>query len=371
MAESNPREEAPLTPHATPGAVGAPVTDARGLDVSQLMSPRSAPRGRLAGFDPEYVDIVDYIVRITHKIWEEGNLGAIYDYYLHDLTIHTSDGLTLERDKVVAESLKTLAAFPNLRLYADDVIWSGDAERGFHTSHRITWSGRNTGYSRYGPPTNRVVVRQGIAHCFVKGNRILEEWICRDELALVQQLGFEPVALAQRLAAEGALSAAPPTTGEALRRRGQLPPERLEDAPASDPEGFVYAMLHNIWNCRMLGALERYAAPQLCAHTPGFRTTYGLGHHRAFILGLLAAFPDLALVVDHQCSLGDERAGYRVATRWFVNATHDGPGPLGPPSGKPVTFWGISHHEIRGGKVEREWMLFDLFAVLKQIHAPS
>lgn len=355
----------------SPALIKSAVTDARGRDVSRLMSPGGEKKQRMAGFDPEFVDIVDYIVRVTHKIWEEANFGYIYDYYLHNITIHTSDGLTLERDKVMSESLKTLGAFPNLRLYADDVIWSGDDEAGFHTSHRITWSGRNTGYSRYGPPTNRTVVRQGIAHCYVKANRVVEEWICRDELALVHQLGFEPVALAKRLAEEGALAAAPSATGEAARLRGQLPPERLEDAPATDPERFVAVMLHNLWNCRMLGALERYAAPHLYAHTPGARTTYGLGNHRASILSLLSAFPDLALVIDHQCSVGNARDGYRVATRWFMSATHDGPGPLGRPTGKPVSFWGISHHEIREDKIEREWMLFDMFALCKQIYAPG
>lgn len=344
---------------AAPNPPGT-VTDVRGTDVSKLLAPR-----RSEG----YADIVDYIVRITHEIWEEGNLGHIYDRYLHNLTIHTSDGLTLERDKVIADSLKTFAAFPNLRLYADDVIWGTDARGGFHSSHRLTWSGRNTGYSVYGPPTGRAVVRQGIAHCYVRDDVIVEEWICRDELALVQQLGFEPLALAKRMA-ERAVPRLPQTTGEAVRLRGQLPPERLEPAPPSDPERFVATMLHNVFNCRMVGTLAHYAAPHLVAHTPGARTTYGLGHHRAFILGLLAMFPDMALTIDHQCHVEDA-GGYRVATRWFVNATHDGPGPLGDPSGKPVFFWGISHHEIRGGKIEREWMLFDLFAVAKQLYAPA
>ncbi len=350
-----------------------PVTDVPGTDVSVLMNPGGEKRQSMTGFDEDYVDIVDYIVRCTHKIWEERGLGLIYSHYQHNVLIHTSDGQTMERDKVIADSAKTMAAFPNIRLYADDVIWSGDAERGFHSSHRITWTGRNTGYSIYGPPTGRKVVRQGIAHCFVKNNRVVEEWICRDELALVQQLGLEPVALAKKMALRDALSGGRPpvwATGEVERLRGQVQPERLPDVDADNPELFIKTMLHNVWNRRMIGDTDRYYAPHLYARTPGHRMSYGLGDYKAFVVGLIAAFPDLALVVDHQCHVEDA-SGHRVATRWFLNGTHDGPGPYGEPSGKPVTAWGISHHEIRDGKIEREWLIFDVFALLKQIYWPA
>ena len=29
----------------------------------------------LPGFDEEYLDIVDYIIKITHRIWEEKGIG--------------------------------------------------------------------------------------------------------------------------------------------------------------------------------------------------------------------------------------------------------------------------------------------------------
>ena len=338
------------------------------------MMPSGPKRQELSGFDEDYVDIVDYIVRCTHKIWEGRDLGLIYTHYAHNVLIHTSDGQTMERERVVAASAQTLAAFPNIRLYADDVIWAADGQGGFHSSHRITWTGRNTGYSVYGPPTGKTVTRQGIAHCFVKANRIVEEWICRDELAMVLQLGHDPVALAKDITAKAAANGALPpkfSTGETTRLRGQLAPERPQAIDASRPELLVAAMFQDVWNCRMVGQLDAFYAPQLYARTPGHRMVYGLGDYRAYVLGLMAAFPDLTLTVDHQCLIGDEARGYRVATRWFLQGTHDGPGPYGAPSGKPVTVWGISHHEVKDGKIVREWMLYDVFAMLKQIYWPS
>lgn len=83
----------------------------------------------MRGFDPDYVDIVDYIVRCTHKIWEEGGIGLIYTHYQHNAVIHTSDGLIYGRDKVIADSLRTMAAFPDIQLFADDVIWTASTCR--------------------------------------------------------------------------------------------------------------------------------------------------------------------------------------------------------------------------------------------------
>ncbi|MBO1911323.1 hypothetical protein J4G37_41850, partial [Microvirga sp. 3-52] len=35
----------------------------------------------MKGFNPEYNNIVDYIVKITRQIWKEKDIGLIYDTY--------------------------------------------------------------------------------------------------------------------------------------------------------------------------------------------------------------------------------------------------------------------------------------------------
>ena len=67
------------TPFALPER--APVTRIRQRDTRDL---RVATRERtqpMAGFDPQYGDIVDYIVRITEEIWVDRAIGRIYDTY--------------------------------------------------------------------------------------------------------------------------------------------------------------------------------------------------------------------------------------------------------------------------------------------------
>lgn len=114
------------------------------------------------------------------------------------------------------------------------------------------------------------------------------------------------------------------------------------------------ALLHNLWNARVLNLV---------------RAHYAQGHcdHEAFVLGLLSQSSDLHLSIDHTCALGSARRGFRVATRWTVQGTHDG---SGRPTGRRVRLLGVSHNELRGGQVVQEWTLFDDYALLSQLHAP-
>jgi predicted ester cyclase len=349
------------------------ITDVPGVDINQLLNPTPERRQSMRGFEDKYVDIVDFIVRITHEIWEEKGIGRIYDTYAHNVLIHTTDGQTYGRDKVIADSIKTMAAFPDVRLYADDVIWCGNDEDGFHSSHRIIWVAHNTGHSVYGPPTGKRVVRQGIAHCFVKDNRVVEEWICRDELAVIRQLGFDEFELARKAAALGNVQPRPVNHGEVERLQGQAPPPVVPPKTSSDfdVEDFVRRSIHEIWNWRLLNKVDDYYAPNYLSNTSTNRVLYGRGDLKGHMLALLAAFPDAAMTVDHICWLGNEQDGYRVATRWTLQGTHQGPGVYGEPTGKRVRLMGITHQLIQSGKFVREWTAFDEFALLKQIYSPS
>ena len=353
------------------------ITDARGTDISRLLNPGPHKRQSMRGFDDDYVDIVDYIIRCTHKIWEEGGIGLIYTHYRHNVIIHTSDGMTLNRDKVIADSIGVMSAFPNIRLYGDDVIWSGNDEDGFHSSHRITWNGTNTGYSKYGPPTGRRVSRRGIAHCFVKENRVVEEWICRDELALIRQLGLDEIALAKRMAATDAAAGLNPLaslkTSEVERVAGQgippiMPPKNSD---GFDIEDFLRRSFHEIWNWRLFNKIHEYYAPNHLAFVPSYRQLYGWGDVKAYVLNWLAAFPDLTVLVDHVCWLGDKHTGYRAAVRWTLTGTHLGFSPYGEPTGKRIRIIGISHFDVKDGRYTQEWTCWDEFALLKQLHWPD
>lgn len=346
---------------------------ARRGSIDRILAPGQARGQRLRGFDEEYADIVDYIIRCTHHIWEERAVGLIYTHYAHNSVIHSGLDDTYGREQVVANTLQTLAAMPDRKLYGDEVIWAGDDEAGFHTSHHISSSGHHTGWTAYGPPSGRRVAYRAIANCFVRENMILEEWLLRDELVFIRQIGLDPQAVAE-LQARAALAQGVPwaVRGPIERGIGQLMPEALPPRPeggAFDPEEFVRRAYHEVWNWRMLNKVREYYAPAHRCRTASGRRFYGLEDFTAFILGILAAFPDAKLTVDHVYWNGDEREGYRVAVRWTLVGTHDGPGEWGQPTGARVQVMGLSQHRIERGRFVEESTLFDEFGLLKQLWA--
>lgn len=328
-------------------------------------------RQPMRGFDPEYSDIVDYIIRCTHRIWEEKAVGLIYTHYQHNAVTHVGYGATLHsREEVVASTLQTLAAFPDRKIYGNDVIWSGNEDDGFHTSHLIMSVGRNTGYSKYGPPTGRRAVWRAIANCFVRENRIIKEWLLRDETYLIRQLGFDVNEIAERQARAQLLNGAPPPLASDLFRSiGQCAPPVMPPRTAEgfDVEDFVRRSYHEVWNWRLLNAIRRDYAESFECHTSGGRRLVGHGEYTQFVLEMLSMFTDGMMTIDHLDWNGDERDGFRVAARWTFTGTHDEHGIYGPPSGARVRIMGLSHHRIRNGQFHEEHGLFDEFALIQQI----
>ena len=47
----------------------------------------------MEGYNPRYKNIVDYIIGVTHEIWEEHGIGKLYDYYANTVLMHTASGL--------------------------------------------------------------------------------------------------------------------------------------------------------------------------------------------------------------------------------------------------------------------------------------
>jgi predicted ester cyclase len=326
----------------------------------------------MRGFEDQYTDIVDYIVRITHRIWEEKEVGYIYDTYQHNCIVHGSMGDAHGRDGVVAATLEWLSAFPERRVYADDVIWSGNEDDGFHTSHHVTSVGYNLGYTMYGPPTGKKVLVRAIANCLAKENMIFEEWLLRDELCLINQLGYDLDTIIERQArtmlAQGQL---PLPASDPERMVGQYAPQPLpaRTGDGFDIEDFIRTTYHEVWNRRMLNQIARRVDPSHICITNNNRVLQGPAERTIAILNLLAMFPDAGVSVDHVYWTGDDESGYHVAVRWTLSGRHTGYGHLGAPSGARVRAMCLSQHRVRNGAFTNEFTLIDEMAIRRQIAA--
>ncbi len=346
-------------------------TDNKQITADIQLMHDAKPQQSMEGFDPKFKDIVDYIIRITHEIWEEKAIGKLYDYYANMVQIHTSNGTIFGREAVLAGTIATLAAYPDRRLYGNDVIWGGDDKAGFYSSHRITHTGTNRGWSLYGAPTHNQVKYYAIADCLCKRNMVIEEWLIRDELTLVHQLGLHPVETARKMARKDVdKGVVYPIIGDIERGIGQLSPPVIPETETFDPENFISRAMHEVWNWRLLNKVRDYFAETINLESASKRHISGWNDYQAYVLSLLAPFPDLRIIPEHFCSVGDEPGSYRIATRWRMRGTHTGFGIYGDPTGQPIEILGVSHHLVQDGKIQREWTLFDEFELLKQIHRP-
>jgi len=153
----------------------------------------------MKGFDPIYTDIVDYIVRCTHRIWDERDVGLIYSHYTHNCVVYSASDTTYSREEVVQGTIQRMFMLPERRGMATHVIWNGNEDDGFYTSHLVTGTGRHSQRGIYGKPTGRTFVARTIADCMIYENMIYREWLVVDSMAQVKQLGLDVQAYAKTL----------------------------------------------------------------------------------------------------------------------------------------------------------------------------
>lgn len=107
----------------------------------------------MRGFEERHTDIVDCIVGITATIWEDQDVGYVHDTHGSGARLHVGEGWCFGVEGVVEAAVGSVTASPDAQLLADDVLWAGDEDTGFITSHRAVITGHHTVPWRWGPPT--------------------------------------------------------------------------------------------------------------------------------------------------------------------------------------------------------------------------
>jgi predicted ester cyclase len=336
--------------------------------------PTDRPRSQqMRGFDEIYTDIVDYIVRCTHRIWDERDVGLIYSHYTHNCVLYGTLGTMYNREDVVRDTIQRLVSFPERRGMATQVIWKGNENDGFYTSHLVTGSGRHTQNGHFGPPTGRTFASRTIADCMIYENRIYREWVVADTMAILLQLGIDPNIYAEKLARasfdKGVFSL---DVGENRLMVGQYPPEAEPDLSiaGNDIETQTLIWLHDVYNRKMFGRIKDVYAPTAQFHGPLMVELYGIAAVIHQTLGLVGSLPDAVFTPQHICSTPCEEGGTKVAVRWLMEGHHIGYGllaRLGEPTGRRVQVMGMSHYHYKDGKIVDEWRVYDELSMLVQI----
>lgn len=325
----------------------------------------------LAGFEPTYRNIIDYIVRITYRIWEQREPAYIRATYHPNSRVFDDYGLQRGAEKIVRDTEHTTGAFSNIQLIADEIVWAGDDQIGFHTSHRTIIRGTNDGASKYGPATQRNVDVWCIANCVALRNQIFLEHVLYNTSDLLRQLGFDLEEVAVKLA-----ELRPPGWGtaatdwEALRAAARPPAPISVADPVSgfDVDAFVRRNFDDVWNQRNFARLLTTHQSDVAFHGPTGRSKAGRAAYQSFQTDFLSCFPDLRLQIDEVYWMGNESQGYLTSERWSAIATHSVAGMYGNPTHRKVRIWGITQHKIVDRQIVEEWTMFNELDLMMQIY---
>lgn len=344
----------------------------RGTPDEQRIPTDFGPAQSMRGFEDTYRNIIDYIVRITYKIWEDRDVEYIGDTYSDTSLVYDDYGLQHGCQKIIQDTHHTTGAFSDIQLIADEIVWAGDDEIGYHTSHRTIIRGTNDGDSRYGPATNKYVDVQVIANCVALENEIYLEHVLYNNSSMLQQLGHDLADVVPKLAQT------PPagwprdaTVWDGLRSaaRPAKPISYSEPIDGFDVDRFARSTIDKLWNDGNYEPLNSVYARNFPFAGPTDRKFSGADSYRALLASFKTAFPDLEIQVDEVYWMGNESAGYLTSERWSAEGTHTGGGPYGEATGKAVQIWGITQHHIVGGRIVAEWMLFNELDLLMQLAA--
>jgi predicted ester cyclase len=319
----------------------------------------------MKGFDAEFTDLDHYIRVITDRIWEGRRLGDITRYYSADCAVETPSSVSIGVTPVIDGTRATLVAFPDRRLLAEDVIVSGDDTGGYLSSHRIFSPMTHAGPGVFGPPTGRPVYARTVADCVCTGNRIVHEWLVRDQAAIARQIGMHERSLAQSWldAKGGFFKAATPAA-----------PAPYHSFVDSQPLAQAYAKgFEKLWSADAhLGIQSTLASthsPVAITALPGGEAAVGLAQIAQFWAGLCGALQLRSLSIEHLVAQARPGRATALAMRWRAHTQHTQDGRYGPATGHAVEVLGISHAELVGGLVVREWVLIDDVAVWMQVLA--
>ena len=319
----------------------------------------------MKGFSNRFRDFPDYILGITHEIWEERGVDTLHHYYAPDIVVRSPASVVVGNQTVIEATHATLAEFPDRQLLSEDVIWSGTPETGMLSSHRILSTATHASDGVYGPASGTKLKYRVIADCHAINNQINDEWLIRDQGAIVRQLGLEPKAFAA----------------------DQLKREETRVAvltPATDRPGpYSGRGNDNVWGARLADILSRLMEGEVGVveaefdraaqvEYAGGLSANGWAEVTAYWTGLRAAFPSATFEVHHVIGRDDPFMAPRAAVRWTLHGRHDGGGMFGPATSAEVYVLGITHAEFGAlvtdeVRLRREFTLVDETAIWKQI----
>lgn len=313
----------------------------------------------MQGFSNRFKDFPDYILTITEEIWERRDLTSLHDCYAKDIIVRSPASVSTGNPNVIAATMATLSEFPDRRLLGEDVIWSGTPETGMLSSHRILSTATHLGDGAYGKASGKKLFYRVIADCHAKNNFIDDEWLIRDQGAIIRQIGWQPDEYVKNLRDSGkSLSCFLPENDIVGPYQGKGNDNEWGQKLAN--------YLHRMMKADFTVFEQEYDRAANLFYPSGHETCSFDGAQQ-FWIGLRSSFPSAEFKIHHQIGRDDDMMPPRAAIRWSLDGKHDGFGLFGAPTQKRVYIMGATHVEFGPYGVRREYTLYDEIIIWQQI----
>jgi predicted ester cyclase len=128
-----------------------------------------------------------------------------------------------------------------------------------------------------------------------------------------------------------------------------------------NPDALVRAWFHEVWDLGDESAIDRLMAFDAMVHGLG-TPIRGPEGFKPYFRTMRNALGDLEVKVLRTVVQGD-----MVAAHCHVVARHVGEALGGPPTGKPVEFFGMAIVRVADGKLVEGWNCFDFLTMYQQL----
>lgn len=312
-----------------------------------------------------YTDPDDFIREVTDRIWVDRDIDHIHENYDPESVVHMGLGTITSRAEVIEGSLMRMAdsalhpgAMPG---QAEDVVWEArDDNEGFLSSHLVF-----RGEDRFVGGQARRIQVHSIALCHYRRGRMVQEWIARDGLARVLQLGLDPEEVARTKVFRGysgSVLAPEPVDVLAEGDSGPRPDEHRAECE------MVLELIEEVWNKRNFARMDGLVVRDVFLHSSGARTHIRPRGYQSETLRIMLGFPNARFEVrDVQTNYDVRYAGLRISVLWKLTGPYDGQPIFGPTTTQVVHLLGVSQFLVQDGKVVRERRLYDEIDLRAQI----
>ena len=128
-------------------------------------------------------------------------------------------------------------------------------------------------------------------------------------------------------------------------------------------KAIIRRYMEELWNQGNLAVLDEIFATHFVDHIPAFLDSQSdFEETKQFVTGFRAAFPDVHITVEDIIAEGD-----KIVCRWTTRGTHKGDLMGIPPTGKQLTFTGMTILRIESGKIVERWVNWDALGVMQQL----